>query len=141
MKSFEERLEYMRGLTHDEWDKICRGCGLCCLCKYYTHDGGVEYASVACKNLDLKTRRCKCYDCRLKRGACHNVDIDIVRQARVLPRSCAYVEMLYGPPSAEASGGRPAVDWGTVLSENEISPLVAQKRIIPGSVNWSKLKS
>ncbi len=133
MTTFKERLEYMKNLSRDEWESICRGCGLCCLCKYYTHDGGVEYARVACKNLDLKTRRCKCYDCRLKRGACHNVDIDIVRDARVLPRNCAYVEMLYGP-----SDVHPNIDWETVVSENEISPMAAQRRIITGSKKWSK---
>lgn len=147
--TFEQRLDYMSKLSPGAWESICRGCGLCCLCKYYTDDGGIEYARVACKNLDLKTRRCKCYECRLKRGACHNVDLEIVRAARVLPANCAYVEMLYGPAEKATIGAEHdeprkqretaiRVDWDTVVSENDISPVAAQRRIIKGSTKWAK---
>lgn len=130
--TFEERLEYMSRLSPDDWDKICRGCGLCCLNKYYREDGKIEYASVACKNLDTQTRKCKCYEARLCRGACHKVDLALVRDARVLPASCAYVEILYGDADI-----KPDVNWEEVVSESSISPIKAQKRIIPGSENWT----
>ncbi len=137
--TFKERLEYMSKMTQQQWELVCRGCGLCCLCKYYVDDdNSVAYARVACKNLDLKTRRCKCYECRLKRGACHNVSLDIVRAARVLPANCAYVEILYGP-AAPANCAQ--VNWDDIVSEADISPVAAQRRIIPGSTNWSVKKT
>jgi uncharacterized cysteine cluster protein YcgN (CxxCxxCC family) len=129
--TFEQRLEYMTNLSSVEWESICRGCGICCLNKYWRDDGGVDYARVACKNLDLGTRKCKCYASRLNGGECHNVDIDIVRDARVLPASCAYVEMLYGMADCPAT-----VDWDTVVSEQDIGPLAAFRRIIPCSNHW-----
>ena len=96
-------------------------------------DGAMGYAAVACKNLNLETRQFRCYGTRLCRGACHKVNLDIVRDARVLPSTCAYVEMLFGQSEIATD-----VDWDSVVSESDIGPFRAQKRIIPGSTEWSR---
>lgn len=128
-----QRLDYMSKLSPAEWDEICRGCGICCLNKYYMADGSLAYSSAACKNLDLDTRKCKCYAARLCNGSCNKVDLELVRSARVLPASCAYVEMLYGPAETPAD-----VNWDDVVSEADISPTRASKRLIPNSHKWTR---
>ena len=80
------------GLTRAGWDRLCDGCGRCCVHKIDDPAAGLTYyTNVACRLLDLDTGRCKRYRTRRHRvPAC--VDLYACRGESFdwLPSSCAY---------------------------------------------------
>ena len=90
-------------LSRAEWEKLCDGCGKCCLHKVEDEDSGEIHATnVACRLLDRHTGRCSNYrgrrayvpDCvRLTAG---NVD-----RLGWLPSTCAYRLRAEGKSLAE----------------------------------------
>ena len=79
-------------LSADEWESLCDGCGLCCLVKIKDEDHGDVYnTSVACRQLDIETCRCRDYENRLSDvPMCIQVTKDNVAQLDWLPETCAY---------------------------------------------------
>lgn len=84
-KSLEE-------MSPDEWERLCDGCGRCCLHKLEFEDTGeVHYTAVACRLLDLRRCRCRDYENRLERVAdCLPLSPETLDEADWLPRTCAY---------------------------------------------------
>jgi len=80
------------GLTHDQWEALCDGCGKCCLHKLQDMETGeVFYTTVACHLLDIPTCRCKDYPNRLiKAPNCLSLSRDSIAKLDWLPASCAY---------------------------------------------------
>ena len=79
-------------MTPTEWEKLCDGCGRCCLHKLqYEDTGEVCYTNVACRLLDLQTCRCKKYEQRQRFVPdCVALTADKVESLGWLPSSCAY---------------------------------------------------
>ena len=77
-------------MTHDEWESLCDGCGLCCLLKYQDDDmDDVMYTNIACRLLDDETCRCANYPERRKQVPdCAQMSPDNVPDW--MPDSCAY---------------------------------------------------
>jgi hypothetical protein len=79
-------------LTRAEWEKLCDGCGRCCLVKLEDEDSGaIHHTSVACKLLDRESCQCGNYPRRRK------IVPDCVRLTHAklceiswLPPTCAY---------------------------------------------------
>jgi len=109
-KSLEE-------MTVTERERLCDGCGRCCLNKLEDEDSGeIYYTNVACHLLDLETCSCKDYTKRLKRvPACIKVAVQTAAKIRELPHSCAYRRLADGRPLA---GWHPLVT-GTPASVHE----------------------
>ncbi|KIH75800.1 hypothetical protein SAMN05660860_02937 [Geoalkalibacter ferrihydriticus] len=77
-------------MTEDQWENLCRRCGLCCFEKYI--DGNrVIHTPIACRHLDIVTRECRVYDKRFSVGeGCVQLTPEVVGQVKWLPDDCAY---------------------------------------------------
>lgn len=82
----------LQGLTRAAWDRLCDGCGRCCVHKIDDPAAGLTYyTNVACRLLDLDTGRCMNYRTRCRRVP-ECVDLYARRGTSFdwLPSSCAY---------------------------------------------------
>jgi uncharacterized cysteine cluster protein YcgN (CxxCxxCC family) len=90
----------LASLTPSEWERLCDGCGRCCLVKLEDEDSGeIHHTSVACRLLDHHSCRCSEYKGR-KRLVPECVRLTLTRLARIswLPPSCSYRLRLEGKP-------------------------------------------
>jgi uncharacterized cysteine cluster protein YcgN (CxxCxxCC family) len=80
-------------LTRSEWERLCDGCGRCCLIKLEDDDTGAIYpTSVCCQLLDPDTGLCGNYSNRRKYVPdCVRLTLKKLENIRWLPPTCAYV--------------------------------------------------
>lgn len=119
-------------MTHQEWESLCDGCGLCCLNKLEDWDtGAVAFTSVSCRLLDSNSCRCSNYACRKDIVPdCIQLTPESVREIAWLPPTCGYRlvrdgEELYwwhplvsGDPETVHQAGISA--RGRTISEDEV---------------------
>jgi uncharacterized cysteine cluster protein YcgN (CxxCxxCC family) len=79
-------------LTSAQWEKLCDGCGRCCLVKLEDEDtGAIHHTSVSCKLLEADSGRCGDYRARRKIVPdCVRLTLAKLAKIRWLPPSCAY---------------------------------------------------
>lgn len=79
-------------LNDEEWERLCDGCGRCCLLKLEDEETGeVFYTRIACAQLDLKTCRCTAYVERSQiEPECLVITRDNLPTLDYLPATCAY---------------------------------------------------
>jgi len=79
-------------MSHEEWEALCDGCGLCCLNKIEDDDTGeYHYTNVACSLLDHEKRRCRAYEKRsFLKHDCLRLTPENIDDVLWLPNSCAY---------------------------------------------------
>lgn len=96
-------------LNDDEWERLCDGCGRCCMHKFEDEDtGGMLYTTIACRLFDDGSCRCRDYGERMRRVPdCLNLRRFTPEQMRWLPPSCAY---------RLRAEGRPLPAWHPLLS-------------------------
>lgn len=76
----------------EEWEKLCRGCGLCCFEKYENDNGSIFYTQTPCRYLDVVSRECQIYDKRFEiNPECIKLTPYLVSTLRWLPGDCGYV--------------------------------------------------
>ena len=112
-------------MTHEEWEALCDGCGLCCLLKLEDIDSGrVHYTNVTCRLFDPETRRCGNYALRrqLVKGCVHLTPENLDETAAWMPASCAY-RRLYE--------GRGLAGWHPLLSGTQDSVADAGIAVAP----------
>ncbi len=90
-----KRLEEMSG---EEWERLCDGCGRCCLHKLRDEESDeVLFTNVACRLLDTSSCRCSDYAHRRRRVPdCEQLTPASVRAIDWLPPSCAYRRLAEG---------------------------------------------
>lgn len=78
--------------SKDEWERLCDGCGRCCLQKLEDEDTGETFFTrIACRLLDIETCRCTDYENRFDYVSdCSNVYPINKEKHAWLPESCAY---------------------------------------------------
>lgn len=119
-KQIQERIEKLATLNDEQWESLCKGCGVCCLLKH-TRRAGMYYTSVACKNLNLATQRCRVYNTRLNhRIYCNKVNVPVVLRSGLMPNSCGYIEYIYGPAETQIKP-----DYKKIISETELAKMSA----------------
>ncbi len=96
-KMFWER-KSLEQMTTEEWEKLCDGCGRCCLEKLEDENSGkVFYTSVACRYLDTWTCRCLEYQNRIYNVPdCLVINPKVIREISWLPKTCAYRRVFEG---------------------------------------------
>jgi len=87
-------------LTRAQWEKLCDGCGRCCLVKLEDDDtGAIYHTAIACKLLDQHSCRCGDYAGRKKIVPdCVKLTLEKLENIRWLPPTCAYVLRRDGKP-------------------------------------------
>lgn len=86
------------GLTPEQWEALCDGCGKCCLEKFEAEDTGqIIYSRVACALLNLTTCRCQHYTTRAQlMPDCITLTPETLKNAEWLPETCAYRRLTEG---------------------------------------------
>jgi uncharacterized cysteine cluster protein YcgN (CxxCxxCC family) len=86
------RTKTLDEMTPSEWERLCDGCGRCCLVKLEDEDTGDIYLTrLACGLLDIKSCRCSDYENRQKKMPdCISITPEQVRTLSWLPPTCAY---------------------------------------------------
>ncbi len=107
------------------WENICQRCGLCCLLKCRDGKGNFYMTRVACENLDLETKKCRCYASEFnargdKISGClaHNggrLNLDTLHNDYLVPGFCPYVKKFVAPNNLK----RPKLDGVMLISESE----------------------
>lgn len=127
------RTKRLEEMSHDEWEALCDGCARCCLVKLEFEDTGeLALTMAACRQLDLESCRCDCYDDREGRVEdCLVLTPETLGAINWLPSSCAYRviargeelpswhPLITGDPSLVHSAGISI--RGRALSESQIS--------------------
>ena len=89
-------IKTLEAMSHDEWESLCDGCGICCLVKIEDEDSAEVFnTTVSCKQLNIETCRCKDYDKRLVNvSMCIQLTLKNLPELQWLPDTCAY-KLLY----------------------------------------------
>jgi hypothetical protein len=81
-------------LSHDEWEALCDGCGLCCLHKLQDDEdenAPVLMTRVVCHCYDIKAGECSDYPNRFKKvEGCTQLTFQRAAEFDWLPETCAY---------------------------------------------------
>lgn len=129
-------------MTPDEWEKLCDGCGRCCLLKLEDEDTSeVLYTDVACRLLDEGTCRCRDYAHRTRRvPGCVVLTPDTLERLDWMPSTCAYRLLHEGKDLPDwhplVSGSRQSVHRagisvrGRTLPEGEVADEDLEDRIV-----------
>lgn len=84
----------LKELTHEEWEALCDGCGLCCLHKMQDEeeeDAPVVLTRVVCRCYDIKAGQCSDYPNRHEKvEGCTALTPDRAAEFDWLPETCAY---------------------------------------------------
>ncbi|PLX85168.1 MAG: hypothetical protein C0617_05645 [Desulfuromonas sp.] len=73
------------------WERLCRRCGECCFEKWIDDDGTIHPTSIACRYLDIVSRKCKVYPHRFEVGeGCLKLTPEVVSTLQWLPEGCGY---------------------------------------------------
>ena len=90
----------LSSLTRSEWERLCDGCGRCCLVKLEDEDSGeIYHTSVACRLLDHRSCRCSHYTGRKSLVPdCMRLTLTKLAEIQWLPPSCSYRLRFEGKP-------------------------------------------
>lgn len=84
----------LQELTHDEWEALCDGCGLCCLHRLQDEEeekAPVLTTRVVCRCYDLEAGQCSDYANRAKNvEGCTKLTPQRASEFDWLPVTCAY---------------------------------------------------
>lgn len=86
-------------MSHQEWESLCDGCGLCCLNKFIDDDDdALYYTNIACHLLDCSTGKCRNYEQRKTLVPdCIQLNLENIEEAQTwLPETCAYKRLYNG---------------------------------------------
>jgi len=87
-------------MTPQEWERLCDGCGRCCLEKLEDMDNGeISYTNVACPLLDVESCGCRQYAQRSRfMPDCITLTAHNVSDLKWMPSTCAYRLLAEGKP-------------------------------------------
>ena len=133
----QKRIRELKNMTEEQWDAICKGCGMCCLCKLEYFKSTIFYTNLCCKHLDPSTQKCTIFERRFNTPgtSCAKVDLNVVLYSKCLPKTCGYIEYIFGPAKKPIN-----VDWSSVRAvtpEESENFLLAVRHRIRHSNHWN----
>ena len=110
-------------MSSTEWEKLCDGCGKCCVIKLEdVDDGTIYYTDIGCKQLDGQSCQCKDYANRKKIVPdCVILTPDNLEALPWMPQSCAY-RLLHE--------GKSLPDWHPLVTGDKNSTHTAGKSVL-----------
>lgn len=76
---------------NENWESLCRHCGLCCFEKLEDDSGTIFYTATPCRYFDVVTRECLIYDRRFEiNPECIKLTEMLVKELPWLPDECGY---------------------------------------------------
>ena len=135
----QQRLDQLFELTPAQREAICKQCGVCCLHKIQVFDKTV-FLDLCCEYLNPRTRKCNVYDNRTSVcELCRLITPDIIKEGRLLPASCGYMEYVFGPAPV-----RSRINFSRIkpVTDAQLDKIAADydklfQHIIEKSVNWN----
>ena len=132
----------LQSLSNDEWERLCDGCGQCCLVKLQDDETEEIYATnVVCRFLEQDSGRCGVYARRaVEKPECFVIERDKAEHFSWLPQTCAYRLRFEGKPlpdwhplicgdrSAMLDAGIAVAGW--CVSEDRVSEADLQDHLI-----------
>ena len=120
-------------MSPQEWEKLCDGCGKCCVIKLEdVDDGTIHYTDISCTLLDGTTCQCKDYPNRKALVPdCVMLTPDNLEALPWMPPSCAYRllhegkalpdwhPLVTGDPQSTHKAGQSVL--GQIFSEDDIA--------------------
>lgn len=112
-KPFWEEIP-LHEMNDEQWESLCDGCAKCCLLKLEDEETEeIAFTNVACRQLDLRSCRCKNYPRRsVLVPDCVSMTPDVVPTLSWMPKSCAYRRL---------AEGRPLASWHPLVSGDQES--------------------
>ena len=104
----------LKEMTPEEWERLCDGCGKCCLEKLQDPDTAeLAFTEVACRFLDIDSCRCQHYeDRRYKALDCIPLTPGNVGALEWMPSTCAYRLL---------AEGKDLPDWHPLVTGDPLS--------------------
>lgn len=134
----QQRADELKNMNPQQWDSVCKQCGLCCLIKMDFEMGKPAFFDLCCEKFDCETKKCRVYKNRIadQQGLCEKVTLDLILEDELLPRTCGYVEYIFGPSPKPIN-----VDFSKIKpvsndKARRMNILEAITHILPGSSNW-----
>ena len=79
------------------WDGVCKRCGMCCFEKIEDERGNIFYTQTPCRYLDVVSRQCKIFERRFEIcPSCIKLTPELVQTLRWLPPDCGYRGVVTG---------------------------------------------
>jgi uncharacterized cysteine cluster protein YcgN (CxxCxxCC family) len=117
-------------MTREEWEKLCDGCGWCCMHKFEDPDSGrVAYTCISCRLFDPESCRCRSYRRRKQLMPGCLVLTPAIAESHWLPHTCAYRVL---------AEGRRLPSWHPLVSgsANTVHAVGASVRGLAVSERW-----
>lgn len=145
------RTTTLDAMSHEQWERLCDGCGRCCLVKLEDADSGRILATdVGCRLFDAGTCRCRDYENRSATVPdCVTLTPHAVRTLRWLPPTCAYRlvaegrdlmwwhPLVSGDPETVVAAGV-SVKRRVFASEDDVAQEDLPERIVPWPLRWPR---
>ena len=113
-------------LNEAEWERLCDGCGRCCLKKLIGDEQeSIHFTRVVCRHFNNSDSRCGCYPERTRLVPdCLNLHEMIPAAINWIPDTCAYRLRFEGKPLYDwhplVNGSRDAMDKAGISVANRV---------------------
>lgn len=134
-----QKIYELQNMSVAEYEKICKQCGVCCLCKIDLRpiETATMFTRIHCAHFNPGTKLCNIYPHRFRLTCeCCKVDMNIILHSDLIPDSCGYREYIFGPAKYPAT-----VEFEKTCSEADIdfdNPDDILSRVIKESKKWTQ---
>lgn len=120
-------------ISQNDWEKICRHCGRCCLLKLQNEDTEeIYYTNVICRYYDIENNLCTVYEKRCELvPECLKLTPQNVDKLTWMPKVCAYRQLFdknYKPQALQPLQERVVSE--TMVNEEELEDHITDGELL-----------